>query len=68
LEAEVLGTRVKVASLEDVAQGKLWAWSDPQRRFSKRKKDELDLIRLAEAYPHLKAIYPEVLRQIIDRG
>jgi hypothetical protein len=44
---------VKVACREDVLQGKLWAYSDPNRR-SKRKKDELDLIRLAEAYPELK--------------
>lgn len=38
---EVLGRRVQVASLEDVTQGKLWAYSDPTRRLSKRKKDEL---------------------------
>ncbi len=49
IEAEVLGTTVKVACLQDVTQGKLWAYGDPQRRFEKRKKDELDLIRLAEA-------------------
>lgn len=48
-EAEVLGVRAKVACLEDVTGGKLWAYSDPQRRLSERKKDELDLIRLAEA-------------------
>ena len=67
VEREVLGMRVNVACLEDVTRGKLWAWGDPQRRFSKRKKDELDLIRLAEAYPELKAWYPESLRaQITD--
>jgi hypothetical protein len=68
VEADVLGVRVKVASLEDVTQGKLWAYSDPQRRLSKRKKDELDLIRLAEAYPMLKASYPYELTEQIDRG
>jgi hypothetical protein len=68
VEAEVLGTRVKVASLEDVTQGKLWAYSDPQGRLSKRKKDELDLIRLAEAYPPLKSMYPRELIEQIDRG
>ncbi len=68
LEAEVLGIWVKVACLEDVTRGKLWAWSDPARRLSKRKKDELDLIRLAEAYPALKAGYPAQLRDVIDRG
>jgi hypothetical protein len=61
-EATVLGVTVKVASLEDIAQGKLWAWSDPSPRLSKRKKDELDLIRLAEAHPHLLRLYSEELR------
>jgi hypothetical protein len=68
VEAEVLGVRVKVACLADVAQGKLWAYSDPQRRLSKRKKDELDLIRLAETYPELKAHYPRELRDQLDKG
>ena len=68
LEAEVLGVRVKVACLEDVTCGKLWAYSDPQRRLSKRKKDELDLIRLAEAYPELRSQYPSDLREQLDRG
>jgi hypothetical protein len=67
-EAEVLGIRVKVACLEDVTLGKLWAYGDPRRRLSKRKKDELDLIRLAEAYPQLKSLYPGELRDLIDRG
>jgi hypothetical protein len=68
VEGDVLGLRVKVASVEDVAQGKLWAYGDPRRRLSKRKKDELDLIRLAEAYPALKALYPSELIAQIDRG
>jgi len=63
VEAEVLGMRVKIACLEDVTQGKLWAFGDPQRRLSKRKKDELDLIRLAEAYPRLKSVLP---RELLD--
>ena len=67
-EAEVLGVLVKVACLEDVTRGKLWAYSDPQRRLSKRKKDELDLIRLAEAYPELKSSYPAELQAQLDRG
>jgi len=67
-EAEVLGLRVRVASLADVTQGKLWAYGDPRRRLSKRKKDELDLIRLAEAHPELKSAYPGELREQIDRG
>ncbi len=61
-QREVLGTQVRVACLEDVVQGKLWAYADSERRLSKRKKDELDLIRLAEAYPELHALYPKEIR------
>ena len=68
VEAEVLGMRVKVACLEDVTQGKLWAFSDPRRRLSKRKKDELDLIRLAEAYPRLKSVLPRELLEQMENG
>ncbi len=68
VEAEVLGARVKIACLQDIVRGKLWAYTDPKRRLSKRKKDELDLIRLAEAYPELKSGYPlEIVRQL-DQG
>ena len=68
VETEVLGIPVRVACLEDTTQGKLWAYSDGKRRFSKRKKDELDLIRLVEAYPKLRAMYPRALLEQIDRG
>ncbi len=68
IESEVLGVRARVACLEDVTRGKLWAYSDPTRRLSKRKKDELDLIRLAEAYPELASHYPSELRQQLERG
>jgi hypothetical protein len=59
---------VRVACLKDAAQGKLWAYSDPQRRLSKRKKDELDLIRPAEAHPELKSLYPAELKDLIGLG
>jgi hypothetical protein len=59
---------VRVATLEDVTQGKLWAYTDRLRRFNKRKKDELDLVRLAEAHPRLKSLYPGELRDMIDHG
>jgi hypothetical protein len=68
VDAEVLGVRARVACLEDVARGKLWAYADARRRLSKRKKDELDLIRLAEAYPMLRSTYPKELQEQIDRG
>jgi hypothetical protein len=68
IEAEVLGIRVRIAGLEDVTRDKLWAYGDPRRRLSKRKKDELDLIRLAEAYPELKSQYPRELVEQLERG
>jgi len=67
VEAEVLGISVRIACLEDVTRGKLWAYGDP-RRLSKRKKDELDLIRLAEAFPELRTLYPSELQEQLDRG
>ena len=65
-EKIVLGVRVRVAALDDIVRGKLWAYEDPQRRLSKRKKDELDLLRLAEAYPHLRSLYPPELQRQLD--
>src|SRR4051812_21415145 len=37
--ADVHGILLRVASLEDTLKGKVKAWSDPQRRKSKRVKD-----------------------------
>ena len=67
-KAEVLGVPTRVACLEDVARGKLWAYGDPRRCLSKRKKDELDLIRLGEAYPELRTLYPSDLREQLEHG
>ena len=64
----VLGVNVRIACLEDITRGKLWAYGDPHRRLSKRKKDKLDLIRLAEAYPELRSLYPRELQEQLDRG
>jgi hypothetical protein len=61
---EVLGCAVPVADLKDIVQGKVWAWSDPERRATKRKKDELDLMRIAETYPELRHVMP---REIISQ-
>jgi len=57
-EREVLSRRIPVASLEDIVRGKVLAWKDEQRRSTKRKKDELDLMRIAEAYPQLRPLMP----------
>jgi hypothetical protein len=60
---ETLGVRLRVASLPDLVQAKIWAWSDPQGRLSKRKKDELDLIRVAERFPQFIPQLPEAIRK-----
>jgi hypothetical protein len=62
---DVLGLDLPVASLEDVLQGKIWAALHPDRRPTKRKKDLLDIARLLESYPALRARVPaDVLAQL----
>jgi len=51
--ADVHGILMRVASLEDTLRGKMKAWSEPQRRQSKRIKDLADIARLLESHPHL---------------
>jgi hypothetical protein len=63
---EVLGQTVPVASLADVVRGKIWAWSDEKRRATKRKKDELDLMRIAESYPELRAQMPTTITDQLE--
>ena len=58
-QQEVLGIPVSVASLENIIRGKVWAWEDQKRRSTKRKKDELDLMRIAEAHPKMRHLIPE---------
>ncbi len=65
---EVLGQQVPVASLPNVVRGKVWAWSDERRRFSKRKKDELDLIRILEKYPETGDLMPGAIREQLEQG
>ncbi len=64
----VLGENVPVASLGNIVNGKVWAWSDPKRRLSKRKKDELDLIRIAERYPDLRKMMPPVISRQLEEN
>ena len=68
VERDVLGYRIKVAALEDVVQGKVWAYTDPTRRPSKRQKDLADLLRLIEAHPDLAAALPAAVRDALDRA
>ena len=62
----VLGYQMKVATIEDVLQGKIWAYSDEQRRKSKRQKDLADIIRLIEVYPSLTELIPASIKERIE--
>jgi hypothetical protein len=59
---DIMGYKMKVATVEDVLQGKIWAYSDKQRRKSKRQKDLADIFRLVEAYPKLRDLLPESIK------
>lgn len=67
IEADVLGARTKVASIEDLVRATLWSYEDLERPFSKRKKDELDLIRLAEVHPQVRSLYPRHVLEQLNR-
>lgn len=58
---EILGYKINVACVEDVLQGKVWAYLDEQRRRSKRQKDLTDIMRLVEAYPPLESHIPAII-------
>jgi hypothetical protein len=63
---EVLGRPLRVAALEDVLQGKVWAALDPERRGSKRQKDLADIARIIETYPELRERVPaEILERLM---
>ena len=62
----VLGYKMKVASAEDVLQGKIWAYSNDQRRMSKRQKDLADIVRLIEEYSSLAELLPESIMERIE--
>jgi hypothetical protein len=64
-ERSVLGYPLRVAAVEDVLQGKLWAYLDESRRGSKRQKDLADIARLVEAHPSLESRLPAAVRDRI---
>lgn len=63
---KVLGYKMKVASIEDIMKGKIWAYSDEQRRGSKRQKDLADIFRIIESYPKLKNELPESIKRKLE--
>lgn len=61
----VLGYELRVASVEDVLQGKIWAYLDESRRKSKRQKDLADIFRIIEQFPNLVGQLPnDIQRQL----
>ncbi|MBI4618578.1 MAG: nucleotidyl transferase AbiEii/AbiGii toxin family protein [Desulfobacterales bacterium] len=65
---DIMGYQMNVASLEDVLTGKVWAYSDKQRRGSKRQKDLADIMRIIESFPELKSRLPESTIESINRS
>ncbi len=59
----VLGMPMRVARIEDVLQGKVWAALDDTRRKSKRLKDFADIARIIESFPKLESIVPDSIRK-----
>ena len=57
---------MNVASLRDVLKGKVWAYSDKQRRESKRQKALADIMRIIESFPDLKSDLPDLLFKEIN--
>lgn len=66
VQRDVLGYQMAVAALEDVLQGKIWAYSDAQRRKSKRQKDLADITRLVETHPALVENLPPEIRSQVE--
>ena len=64
--ADVHGILLRVASLEDTLKGKIKAWSEPERRQSKRLKDLADIARLVESHPHLWNMLTDNLKQQVQ--
>lgn len=63
----VLGMDLPIAAIEDVLQGKIWVFSDTDRRGSKRQKDLADIARILEKYPDLRSQVPqEILARLMD--
>jgi hypothetical protein len=64
--ADVHGILLRVASLEDTFRGKMKAWSEPERRQSKRIKDLADIVRLVEAHPDLWNLLTDDLKRQVQ--
>jgi hypothetical protein len=65
-QRSVLGYTMAVAALEDVIRGKVWAYSDKQRRRSKRQKDLADILRMVETHPEMRSQLPPEIRPQVE--
>ena len=61
--ADVHGILMRVAALEDTLKGKIKAFSEPERRQSKRLKDLADIARLIEAHPRLRELLTDDIKK-----
>ncbi len=66
-DRSVLGYTMKVARIEDVLSGKVWAYMDKTRRKSKRQKDLADIFRIIEKFPQLEENLPKTIREELDK-
>jgi len=66
-DRSVLGYTMKVARIEDVLQGKVWAYMDKTRRKSKRLKDLADIFRIIEKTPQLEVSLPQSIREELNK-
>jgi Nucleotidyl transferase AbiEii toxin, Type IV TA system len=66
IPADVHGILMRVASLEDTLQGKIKAYSTPERKLSKRIKDLADIARLVETHPELQDLLTDDLKRQIQ--
>lgn len=64
-EKIILGYKLPVASIEDIFESKIASALEPERRKSKRKKDESDILRLIEVKKELKRLLPDKLKNIL---
>ena len=66
-DRNVLGYTMRVARIEDVLEGKVWAYMDKTRRKSKRQKDLADIFRIVEKFPQFEASLPQTIREELSR-
>jgi len=66
-DRNVLGYTMKVARVEDVLEGKVWAYMDKTRRKSKRQKDLADIFRIVEKFPQLESALPQTIREELNK-